>query len=141
MKAGNVLIVDDEPGMVELLSVNLRGSGYDVEVAFDGEDALEKLRGAKRKADVVILDVMLPKINGYEVARRLKADDKTSGIPIIMLTAKDQPLDKVMGLIDCEADYYFTKPLNMSDFLIHVMKVSEKHRRASTNNEAAPLDK
>lgn len=123
---GRVLIVDDEPNIVELLSVNLRGSGYEVDTASDGEEALKKLAASERKPDIVILDVMLPKINGYEVARRIKADVETSNIPIIMLTAKDQPLDKVMGLIDCAVDYYFTKPINISDFLIYVMKVSGK---------------
>ena len=141
MREGKVLIVDDEPGIVELLSVSLKGSGYQVDTACDGQEALDKLARGKPKVDVIILDVMLPKLNGYEVARRIKADKKTSDIPIIMLTAKDQPLDKVIGLVDCEADYYFTKPLDMNNFLIHVMKVSGKLRRAPTNNGAARLDK
>jgi two-component system response regulator VicR len=132
MKAGKVLIVDDEPAIVEMLSVNLAGSGYEIETAFDGEEALEKLTSSDKKTDVVILDVILPKLNGYEVARRIKSNAETAETPIIMLTAKDRPLDKVMGMIDCEVDYYLTKPVDISDLLIRVMKITDKKYRPKT---------
>jgi len=119
----NILIVDDDPVIIELLKVNLESEDYNVDVAYDGEEALNKVwnQGTKRP-DLVILDLMLPKIDGYKVAREIKSKKEISNIPIIMLTGKVKPLDKIEGLIGSEADYYLTKPIDMSDLMIYVYK-------------------
>lgn len=100
-----ILVVDDEAPIRELLSFNLKKSGYEVEMAADGRTALQKAP----EADLVLLDIMLPEVDGLEVCRQLKADPQTSGIPIIMLTAKAEEIDRVLGL-ELGADDYVPKP-------------------------------
>lgn len=100
-----ILVVDDEASIRELLAFNLKKNGYNVETAADGRDALAKAP----KADLVLLDIMLPEIDGLEVCRRLKSSPQTSGIPIIMLTAKAEEIDRVLGL-EMGADDYVVKP-------------------------------
>lgn len=100
-----ILVVDDEAPIRELLSFNLKKSGYEVETAADGRTALQKAP----EADLVLLDIMLPEVDGLEVCRQLKADPQTSGIPIIMLTAKAEEIDRVLGL-ELGADDYVPKP-------------------------------
>ena len=126
----NVLIVDDDPMIVQFLKVNLEAEDYNVDVAYDGEEALSKVfnKGSNRP-DLVILDLMLPKVDGYKVAREIRKKKAISDIPIIMLTAKDQPLDKIEGLIGSDADYYLTKPVNIGDLLIHVYKALSKKEK------------
>ncbi|MDD5686881.1 MAG: response regulator [Elusimicrobia bacterium] len=122
-----ILVVDDDKKIVELIRVNLEGAGYEIDIAYDGEQALEKVwnKGSQRP-DLIILDLMLPKLNGYEVAKQIKSKKQISDIPIIMLTAKNQPLDKMEGLLGSEVDYYLTKPIDINDLLIHVMKALSK---------------
>src|SRR3989339_567037 len=122
-----ILIVDDDPKIVELISVNLKSGGYEVDTAYDGESALEKIwnKGIDRP-DLIILDLILPKLDGYKVAKKIKEKKEISNIPIIMLTGKDKPLDKIEGLISSEADYYLTKPIDISDLMIYVIKALSK---------------
>ena len=101
-----VLVVDDEPDVVSLLEVLLNSYGYSVITASDGQQALEKARA--ERPDLLILDVMLPKLDGYKVARMLKFDENFNKIPIIMLTAKVTDKDKETG-IETGADIYLTK--------------------------------
>lgn len=123
----NILIVDDDPKIVEFLRVNLAAEDYKVDVAYDGEQALEKVWNCgSNRPDLVILDLMLPKLDGYAVARQIKAKKAIKDIPIIMLTAKNKPLDKVEGLIVSEADYYLTKPVDINDLLVYVFKILSK---------------
>ena len=118
-----ILVVDDDHRIVELLRVNLEAYNYKVDVAYDGEQAIAKVwNTGMDRPDLIILDLMLPKKNGYEVAKEIKGRKEISNIPIIMLTAKDQPLDKIEGLIGSEVDYYLTKPIDIDDLLIHVLK-------------------
>ena len=91
-----ILVVDDEPDAVELLEVNLKRAGYEVVSAHDGEEALTKAR--MTLPDLIILDLMLPEVDGMEVCKILRRDQKTAGIPIIMLTAKAAEIDRVLGL-------------------------------------------
>ena len=91
--AKKILVVDDEKPISDIIKFNLEKEGYEVVVAFDGEEALEKVEG--EKPNLIILDLMLPKIDGLEVAKRVRAKHTT---PIIMVTAKDSELDKVLGL-------------------------------------------
>ncbi len=118
-----VLIVDDEKDIVDLLAYNLGRNGYDTLVAGDGNVALD-LAG-KNLPDLIILDLMLPGIDGTEVARRLKADTRTANIPIVMLTAKGEETDVVVGLT-LGADDYVTKPFSMKVLLARVGSVMRR---------------
>ncbi len=109
-----ILIVDDEKDIVETLSFMLQTKGYEIISAYDGEEGLKL---AKEEApDLIILDVMMPKINGYKICRLLKYDAKYKNIPIIMVTARSQDTDKLIGE-ETGADEYITKPFEFSDVL------------------------
>lgn len=112
-----ILIVDDEPSIVVPLEYLMRREGYEVEVAGDGQAALDAV--AARPPDLVILDVMLPKLNGFDVCRRLRADPSVAGLRILMLTAKgrDAEMQKGLGL---GADAYVTKPFSTRDLVARV---------------------
>ena len=110
-----ILVVDDEAPIRELLSFNLKKSGYEVETAADGRAALQKAP----EADLVLLDIMLPDTDGLAIMRRLRADRLTATVPIMMLTAKDTELDKVMAL-DGGADDYLTKPFSVEELLARI---------------------
>ena len=115
----NILIVDDEQDIVESLKFVLEASGYSCYTAFDGE---EGLRLAKEiMPDLIILDVMMPKINGYKISRLLKYDSKYKNIPILMITARSQEEDKLIGE-ETGADEYITKPFDLDDVLKQVEK-------------------
>jgi len=115
-----VLVVDDEKDLVDLISYNLTRNGYDVLVAQDGSTALDVVE--RETPDLVILDLMLPGVDGTEVARRLKRDARTAAIPVIMLTAKSEETDVIVGLT-IGADDYITKPFSMKILLARVNTV------------------
>jgi DNA-binding response OmpR family regulator len=119
MKNKKILIVDDERDIVETISFRLGEEGYECISAGDGIEALKKAR--TEKPHLVILDIMLPKMNGYKVARLLKFDEKYQHIPIIMLTAKTQDTERIMG-IETGADGYITKPFEMDALLTIIQK-------------------
>ena len=127
--AKSVLVVDDEPLIVKGLKFSLEQDNYEVTAAYDGEDAIKKFFSGN--FDIVLLDVMLPGISGTEVCRRIR---ETSMVPIIMLTAKSDDMDKIMGL-EFGADDYMTKPFNILE-----LKVRMKNflRRASENTVKMP---
>lgn len=112
-----ILVVDDEPPMIQVLSYNLKQSGYEVLVARDGEEALAQAR--RHQPDLVILDLMLPKIDGFEVCRRIRRE---RDVPIIMLTARDDEIDRVVGL-ELGADDYVAKPFSVRELLARVKNV------------------
>lgn len=116
-KKSKILIVDDAVDTVELLKKRLRFEGYDTAEAYDGEEALKLV--PEYNPDLIILDVMMPKLNGYEVCQRLKSDENTKYIPILMLTAKGEVEDKVKGL-DIGADHYLAKPFNYKELSARV---------------------
>ena len=115
-----MLVVDDEPDIVELVSYNLRKEGFEVSSASDGEEALAKIR--KGDFDLLILDLMLPGIQGMELCRILRNDPKTAHIPIIMLTAKGEEVDRILGL-EIGADDYMTKPFSPRELVARVKAV------------------
>jgi DNA-binding response OmpR family regulator len=117
-----ILIVDDEPPIIDVLRYNLQQAGYDVLVAWDGEQALAKARADK--PDLIVLDLMLPKIDGIDVCRILR---KESDIPIIMLTAKDEEIDRVLGL-ELGADDYVVKPFSVRELMARVKSVLRRTR-------------
>ena len=102
-----LLLVDDERDLVEELSLRLEASGWDVLTAYDGQEALDKAK--KEKPDLILLDLALPKLNGYQVCRELKGAAETKSIPVILLSAKAQEADKQLGK-EYGADDYLTKP-------------------------------
>jgi two-component system phosphate regulon response regulator PhoB len=140
-KRKTVLVVDDEKDLVDLVSYNLQRSGYQVITASSGTEALDLARS--NKPDLLVLDLMLPGMEGTEVARRLKADPSTSQIPIVMLTAKGEETDVVVGLT-LGADDYVAKPFSMKILLArlnNVLRRSEQQQVApeSTMLRAGPL--
>jgi len=112
-----ILIVDDNEDTVELLKKRLRSEAYDTAEAYDGEEGLKKV--VEYNPDLILLDVMMPKIDGYEVCRRLKLDENTRYIPVIMLTAKSDVASKVIGL-DIGADDYLPKPFDYKELSARV---------------------
>jgi len=116
----HILVIDDEADLVELVLYNLRKEGFSVDTASDGETALKKIR--KGTYDLLILDLMLPGIQGTELCRILRNDPKTSGVPIIMLTAKAEEVDKIVGL-ELGADDYVTKPFSPRELVARVKAV------------------
>ena len=112
-----ILVVDDEPKNVRLLEANLIPCGYDIVTAFDGEEALRKI--AAEDIDIILLDVMMPKINGFEVTKKLKSDDKTKLIPVVLVTALSGIQDRVKG-IDAGCDDFLSKPVEKTELLARV---------------------
>ena len=129
--APRILLVDDEQSVQKLLAWPLRKEGYDVVEAYDGRQALERLRDGA--FDLVVLDVMLPKVDGFDVCRQIRA---RSTVPIIMLTAKTEEIDKVLGL-ELGADDYITKPFSVREFRSRVKAVL---RRAALARPDEPLE-
>jgi two-component system response regulator VicR len=118
-----ILVVDDEKSIVDILNFNLRKEGYEVFMTYDGQSALDTY--GQCSPDLILLDVMLPQIDGFEVCRRIRASDKMT--PIIMLTAREEETDKVLGL-DLGADDYITKPFSIRELLA---RVNANMRRSS----------
>ena len=114
MNSKKILIVDDEVDLVETVRFPLEMEGYHVLVSYNGEDALNQAR--KENPDLILLDLMLPKMDGYKVCRLLKFDDRCKHIPILMLTAKFQEKDKALGM-ETGANEYITKPFDIRDLL------------------------
>lgn len=118
--ASKILVVDDERDIVDLMAYNLEKEGYRVIKAYDGEEALCSL--AVQELDLMILDLMLPGIQGMEVARLVRKNPKTSFLPIIMVTARGEEIDKVLGL-EVGADDYITKPFSVRELIARVRSV------------------
>src|SRR5216117_4594347 len=128
-----ILVVDDDPDIARFVEVNLRSAGYDVAVAGDGEEALEK--AGELRPDLILLDVMMPRVDGFEVAQRLRRNPRTANTSIIMLTAKALSSDKVLGLTS-GADDYIIKPFDPIELLA---RVKGTLRRAREMRALSPL--
>lgn len=126
MKTGKILVVDDESDLVELISYNLNREGFETSSALDGEEALDKVR--QESFALVLLDLMLPGISGMELCRIFRNDQRTRDLPIIMLTAKSEEIDRILGL-EMGADDYITKPFSPRELVVRVKTVL---RRAAT---------
>lgn len=131
--AEQILVVDDDPDIARFVEVNLRSAGYEVSVASDGEEALT--RATELRPDLVLLDVMMPRIDGFEVAQRLRRNPQTANTSIIMLTAKALSTDKVLGLT-AGADDYIIKPFDPIELLA---RVKGTLRRAREMRNLSPL--
>ncbi len=117
MAEKKILVVDDELDVQSILSFRLEINGYSVIVASDGEEGLEKIK--KENPDLVLLDLMLPKMNGFEICRMVKFDDRLKGLPIIILSALDKEEDRKKAL-DSGADAYFLKPFDLEGLLTKI---------------------
>jgi two-component system phosphate regulon response regulator PhoB len=131
-----ILVVDDEPEAVELLEFNLKQAGFDVISAENGAEALKKARSAL--PSLIVLDLMLPEIDGLEVCKMLRRDPATAGIPIIMLTAKAAEMDRIVGL-EIGAEDYITKPFSPRELVLRVKKVLQRGQATPTEPDALKL--
>ncbi|MGA2623582.1 MAG: response regulator transcription factor [Bacteroidota bacterium] len=118
-----ILVVDDEKDIIDLLKYNLQKEGYAVQTAQNGKRALEQ---AQKRPDLIVLDVMMPEMDGWEVCKELKRRDLTSSIPIIFLTAKGTEVDEVVGL-ELGADDYIVKPISIRKLVARIKTVLRRH--------------
>ncbi len=133
-----ILVVDDEPDIVEIIQYNLEKSGFDVIVAADGPAALEKARD--ETPDLIVLDLMLPGLEGTDVCRILKQDERTRYIPILMLTAKSEEIDRIIGL-ELGADDYVVKPFSPREIALRIRNILRRRSAPETPGpvRAGPL--
>jgi len=124
--------VDDEPEAVELVEFNLRQGGFDVAVAADGAEALKKARGLM--PSLIVLDLMLPEVDGLEVCKMLRRDSATAKVPIIMLTAKAAEIDRILGL-ELGADDYITKPFSPRELVLRVKRILQRGQAPDQEQE------
>jgi DNA-binding response OmpR family regulator len=120
MSKGTILVIDDEKDLIELVRYNLEKEGFDVIAASDGKSGLEIAQ--RHKADLILLDVMMPGMDGLEVCRRLRADERTSRVPTIMLTSRATEADRIVGL-EMGSDDYVTKPFSPRELVARVKAV------------------
>jgi two-component system, OmpR family, response regulator VicR len=117
----HILCIEDEPEMIDLIRLILSRRGFEVVGAAGGKEGLEKVR--QNPPDLILLDLMMPDMDGWEVYQQIKADEKTKDIPVIVVTAKAQSIDKVLGLHIAKVDDYIAKPFSPQDLLNSVDKV------------------
>lgn len=126
-----VLVVEDEVDVVDLVRYNLNRAGFSVLIADNGVKGLEMAR--KNRPNVIVLDLMLPKLNGYEVCKALKGDRDTEALPVLMLTAKSEPTERVRGL-EMGADDYVTKPFSPRELVLRVQALLRRLRSGARND-------
>jgi two-component system phosphate regulon response regulator PhoB len=127
-----ILVVDDEPEAVELVEFNLKQAGFAVVTAADGAEALKKARA--ELPGLIVLDLMLPEVDGLEVCKMLRRDPATAAIPIVMVTAKAAELDRILGL-ELGADDYVTKPFSPRELVLRVKNVLQRGRSSTREQE------
>lgn len=123
-KLKRILCIEDEPEMIDLIRLILGRRGFEVKGANGGMQGLEMIR--KEKPDLILLDLMMPDMDGWEVYQQIKADEKTRDIPVIVVTAKAQSIDKVLGLHIAKVDDYIAKPFQPQELLASVERVLQK---------------
>ena len=119
-----ILFIEDEPEMIDLIRLILSRRGYEVQGANGGKEGIELVR--REKPDLVLLDLMMPDMDGWEVYQQMKADEATRDIPVIVVTAKAQSIDKVLGLHIAKVDDYIAKPFSPQELLTSVEEVLER---------------
>src|SRR5215472_2327315 len=131
-----ILIIEDESDVADLLTLNLRKAGFKTSTAADGASGLQKVRDAR--PDFIILDLMLPKMSGLEVCRILKGDTATAHTPILMLTAKAEEIDRIVGL-EFGADDYVTKPFSPREVVLRIRAILRRGETADESLKAGPI--
>jgi two-component system response regulator VicR len=127
-KIRRILCIEDEPEMIDLIRLILGRKGFDVSGAAGGQDGIFKIR--KEKPDLVLLDLMMPFMDGWEVYQQMKADEATKNIPVIVVTAKAQSIDKVLGLHIAKVDDYIAKPFSPKELIDSVERVFAKQEES-----------
>ena len=130
-----ILLVDDEPSIVKMVGKRLEVEGFEVLIATDGQDGLDKARA--ESPDLIVLDLMLPKLNGYEICTMLKQDSRYQKIPVVMFTAKAQEKDEKLGL-ECGANAYVRKPFRAQELLGKIRSLLPEAPAGSTPPAAPP---
>ncbi len=125
-----ILCIEDEPEMIDLIRLILERKGFEVIGAVGGQEGLDVVR--REKPDLVLLDLMMPDVDGWEVYRQMKADEELRNISVIVVTAKAQSIDKVLGLHIAKVDDYVTKPFGPGDLLESVNRVLKKQAESAT---------
>lgn len=128
MKPYKILVVDDYPNMVEMLSMRLKSSGFEVLASYDGIDALQKAR--VHLPDLILLDVLLPKMDGFKICRLLKFDEKYRHIPIIMLTSRAREVDRETGM-EMGANAYMFKPYDSAALMSEIYRLLKIERQGA----------
>ena len=128
-----ILIADDNPSNADLLDAHLDGHHYETKLVHNGADALAAAR--EWGPDLILLDLMMPKMSGFEVCRRLRADPATAGVSVLMVTALDQPND-VEEAVDAGTDDFTTKPINKTELLLRVRALLESRAAATPTDRA-----
>ncbi|HXP61472.1 MAG TPA: response regulator transcription factor [Dongiaceae bacterium] len=123
-----ILVVDDEPEAVELVEFNLRQAGFEVVTAADGAEALKKARALL--PNLMVLDLMLPEVDGLDVCKMIRRDPVTAAIPIVMVTAKAAEIDRILGL-ELGADDYITKPFSPRELILRIKKILQRSQAAA----------
>lgn len=136
MSPGRLMIVEDDPDISNMLRIYFQSQGYEVTVAQRGEDALEMCR--QQLPNIIVLDIMLPDMDGYDVCRELRANLRTSHIPIVFLTQKDERSDKIHGL-ELGADDYITKPFDLEELKLRVKNAMARAQYESLTNPTTGL--
>lgn len=129
-----ILLVDDEPSIVKMVGKRLEVEGFQVLIAMDGQDGLAKAQA--EQPDLIILDLMLPKLNGYEVCTMLKQDTRYQKIPIVLFTAKAQDKDEKMGM-ECGANAFVRKPFRAQELMEHIRRLLGAPAPATPGDAAA----
>lgn len=130
MAGEKIMIIDDESNIVELVRYNLEMNGYKVLFAFDGNEGLNIVK--EKKPDLILLDVMLPGIDGFDVCKAIKKDKEIENIPVIMLTAKGEEFDKILGL-ELGADDYITKPFSIRELLARIKAILRRNKKEESS--------
>lgn len=123
-----VVCVEDEPEMIDLMRLILSRKGFEVIGANGGAEGIEKIRA--EKPDIVLLDLMMPDVDGWQVYQQVKADPETADIPVVVVTAKAQNIDKVLGLHIAKVDDYIPKPFSLQELVDRVEAVLKRHEQA-----------
>jgi DNA-binding response OmpR family regulator len=138
MTRQSVLVVEDEQDILNLLRFNLQNSGFEVITSADGREALELAR--KYEPDLILLDIMIPGLDGFEVCRELRSDPKTRGVPVIMLTARGEEVDRIVGL-ELGADDYVVKPFSPRELALRVKAVLRRGEAGEAGGKSWQRDR
>ncbi len=136
MSQPHILIIEDEEHIVELIKFNLESNGYKVSYAFNGRDGIKRVE--MEKPDLVLLDLMLPEVDGIDVCNRIKNNRELKQIPIIMLTAKSSETDKIIGL-EIGADDYITKPFSIRELLTRIKVILRRYQNTQPFKETGKI--